>query len=142
VACSHGGESALLGLMRRRARESYRSRAGASSEGRRYQLRAILSDWRQRAPRQVEPRQLASLLGSLVSAAGCVPGGEVYMQGMLAHQTLFDQMRVQTVDWVRGVVRWKPTSRQRAHVRISDAFSRDLQWWSEATAPDIWNCKE
>ena len=60
----------------------------ALSEKRQCKLKAMISDWmskRHGSGRvQVEPRELAQLLGHLVFAAQCVPNGRSFMQSMLS----------------------------------------------------------
>ena len=70
------------------------------------------------------PVELARLLGHLVFASQCVPGGRTYMQGMLS------QFKGLEVDWRHGLVR---TSRheQWHEVDLSPSFFRDLAWWQD-----------
>eukprot|EP00966_Prymnesium_polylepis_P074952 1738607-Prymnesium_polylepis.1 len=62
-----------------------------------------MEEWSARAPAgvgelEVDPTELASLLGKLVFASQVVRGGRVYMQGMLS------AFKGLVVDWRRGAV--------------------------------------
>ena len=101
----------------------------ALSEKRQLAMQGLIDEWLLRRPRKgaadAEPRELARLLGLLVFASQVVPGGRVYMQGMLS------QFQGLEVDWKRGLV--KPTNgHQWGSVRLGDAFWRDLEWWSDS----------
>ena len=97
-------------------------------------LEVLIDKWLQRRPwvtdgdvtehASAEPRELASLLGTLVFCSEVIPGGRTYMQGMLR------QFAGLEVDWIRGRVRYA-RGRWRA-VPLSDGFWRDLSWWRSA----------
>ena len=85
------------------------ARCIALTEARQQKGRALIDEWRARRPSgqraagvsqlRVDPTELARLLGNLVFASQCVPGGRTYMQGMLS------QFRGLEVDWRHGKVR-------------------------------------
>ena len=106
----------------------------ALTEARSSALLQLIGEWVSRRPSdraesrgqraRAGPRELASLLGKLVFACDVVPGGRVYMQGMLR------QFAGLQVDWMRGAVRvargtW-------GAVELSPGFWRDLVWWRSA----------
>ena len=100
------------------------------TDSRQRKLEEMIRTWLERqpgigAPRaQAEPVDLARLLGHLVFASQCVPGGRTYMQGMLS------QFKGLEVDWRHGFVRAKGADRW-SHVTLSDGFWRDLIWWRD-----------
>jgi hypothetical protein len=102
----------------------------ALTEARQERLRGMISSWERKSPGRdgqrvyANPKELASLLGHLVFASQCVPGGRTYMQSMLS------QFAGLEVDWRRGAVRWTKGGTW-SQVEISDGFWRDLDWWSE-----------
>ena len=106
------------------------------SRARQSKLLGMLAEWMRRRPRQryspeqvrqaeADPKQLAKLLGHLVFASQVVPGGRVYMQGMLR------QFAGLEIDWRRGLVRWSGSHRQEGwkKVGLSEGFWEDLEWW-------------
>ena len=105
------------------------ARCVALTEGRQRRLREMIDSWQQQRPASggrlvVEPKELASLLGHLVFASQCVPGGRTYMQAMLSSFAGLE------IDWARGRVRPTGGSGWGRH-RVSDGFFRDLEWWSD-----------
>ena len=84
-----------------------------------------LADWAALRPEsgrlEVDPRELASLLGKLIFVSQVVRGGRTYMQGMLS------SFKGLSVDWSRGKVTPDGKSWRRMHVE--DGFWRDLGWW-------------
>ena len=101
----------------------------ALSAGRQKKMLKLINEWRARQPKtgelSVDPRELAQTLGLLVFASQVVPGGRVYMQGMLS------QFKGLEVDWARGSVR--PTAGGAwSKITLSGSFWRDLDWWSES----------
>jgi hypothetical protein len=70
---------------------------------------------------QVEPVELASLLGKLVFASQVVAGGRTYMQGMLS------AFKGLVVDWRRGAV--APAGGNWGTMTVGPAFWRDVDWW-------------
>ena len=70
---------------------------------------------------EVDPTELASLLGKLVFASQVVRGGRVYMQGMLS------AFKGLVVDWRRGTV--APVGGKWGAMSVGEAFWRDLRWW-------------
>ena len=67
-------------------------------------LKTMLEAWyskrrRDRSRVEVEPRELATLLGHLVFASQCVPNGRTFMQNLLS------SFKGLEVDWLRGVVK-------------------------------------
>ena len=101
----------------------------ALTEGRQRKLREMIDSWLRRRPVRggrlvVEPKELASLLGHLVFASQCVPGGRTYMQAMLSSFAGLE------IDWARGRVRPTGGGAWGRH-RVADGFFRDLEWWSD-----------
>jgi len=101
----------------------------ALTEKRQRKMQELVQEWLARKPKRgvakAEPTELARLLGLLVFASQVVPGGRVYMQGMLS------QFKGLEVDWKRGFV--KPSqSGSWGAVELSDAFWRDLEWWHDS----------
>jgi hypothetical protein len=89
-------------------------------------LLAEMEGWSARAPAgvgelEVDPTELASLLGKLVFASQVVRGGRVYMQGMLS------AFKGLVVDWRRGAV--APVGGKWGAMSVGEAFWRDLRWW-------------
>jgi hypothetical protein len=76
---------------------------------------------REEAEMEVEPRELASLLGKLVFASQVVAGGRTYMQGMLS------AFKGLVVDWRRGAV--APSGGEWGVMTVGPAFWRDVDWW-------------
>ena len=105
------------------------------SEKRQMAMQELIQSWLERRPKSghydAEPKDLARLLGLLVFASQVVPGGRVYMQGMLS------QFQGLQVDWKRGVV--KPTAGSHwGAISITEAFWLDLEWWRDSL--DSRNC--
>ena len=103
----------------------------ALSEERQRKMNKLISEWLARRPKSgtyvADPTELSRLLGLLVFASQVVPGGRVYMQGMLS------QFKGLEVDWRRGLVR--PTRGTAwSKVPVSGAFWRDLEWWADSFA--------
>ena len=102
----------------------------ALTESRQKHVRNMLDEWRARRPAagraaaEASPRELASLLGHLVFASQCVPGGRTYMQGMLSSFAGLE------VDWRRGAVRFSRSGGEWRRVQLAAGFWRDLEWWS------------
>ena len=99
------------------------------SRSRLEKTRAELVSWRQRrgAPGQlveVDPVELARLLGRLVFFSQVVVGGRTYMQGMLA------SFRGLVVDWRRSLVS-VPKSNEWRSMQVGESFFRDLDWWCD-----------
>ena len=88
-----------------------------------------LAGWLEKEPGdsrgvQVDPTEVARLLGRLVFVSQVVQGGRTYMQGMLStFQGLL-------VDWQRGTVKVAKTG-ERQRLRVGPGFWRDLQWWKD-----------
>jgi hypothetical protein len=84
-----------------------------------------MEEWTAREPErgslEVDPTQLASLLGKLVFSSQVVRGGRVYMQGMLA------AFKGLVVDWRRGAV--SPVGGKWGAMTVGAPFWRDLRWW-------------
>ena len=104
------------------------ARCIALTESRQRKVRALIDEWLARQPGgkgllKVEPRELARLLGNLVFASQCVPGGRTYMQGMLS------QFAGLEVDWRHGRVRPTRSGAALEEMTVSAAFWRDLEWW-------------
>ena len=101
----------------------------ALTESRQRRLREMINSWLEKRPSgarataDAAPKELASLLGHLVFASQCVPGGRTYMQAMLS------SFRGCEVDWRRGAVRFARGSEWR-RVPLSEGFWRDLDWWA------------
>ena len=101
----------------------------ALTEARQSRLRDMLNEWLKKQPgrgekaAEVEPKALASLLGHLVFASQCVPGGRTYLQAMLSSFAGLE------IDWRRGLVRWARAGAWRL-VALTAGFWRDLEWWS------------
>ena len=95
------------------------------TEKRLLKLEAEMTSWAERrcgdARLEVEPRQLASILGKLVFASQVVRGGRTYMQGMLS------SFQGLVVDWRRGTV--APAGGVWQTMTIGPRFWRDLAWW-------------
>ena len=106
------------------------ARCIALTEGRQARLRVMIDEWATRRPAlledelEVEPKELAKLLGHLVFASQVVPLGRTYMQAMLSS---FGGL---VVDWRRGEVRPTVGGAWRRH-RVGAGFWRDLEWWSD-----------
>ena len=100
------------------------------SKKRQSKLQGMLDEWMAKRPKKgvyrADPTELAKLLGTLVFASQVVPGGRVYMQGMLS------QFSGLEVDWRRGEVRARGGSWSR--MEVTGRFWRDLEWWSECLA--------
>ena len=106
------------------------ARCIALTESRQTKLRAMIDEWLLKRPRegsqlQVEPKELARLLGNLVFASQVIPGGRTYMQGMLS------SFRGLEVDWRHGRVRPTRGSSGWQQMRVGDAFWRDLEWFDD-----------
>ena len=90
----------------------------------------MIEEWAARRPvaseaeLEVEPKELAKLLGHLVFASQVVPLGRTYMQAMLSS---FGGL---IVDWRRGEVRPTAGGGWRRQ-RVGAGFWRDLEWWSD-----------
>ena len=103
------------------------------TESRQAKVSEMLENWAARrpaprcAPLAVEPKELAKLLGHLVFASQCVPGGRTYMQGMLSQFTGLE------VDWRHGAVRPVGAARWSA-LSLDEGFWRDLDWWRDHLA--------
>ena len=97
------------------------------TEKRLKKLMAEIESWQSRKPEggkgelEVDPRELAQLLGRLVFASQVVRGGRTYMQGMLA------AFKGMTVDWNRGSVSFHGSRWER--LTVKKTFWRDLSWW-------------
>ena len=99
------------------------------SRARLRKTREEIDGWLARKPRggeqlEVDPTELARLLGRLVFVSQVVRGGRTYMQGMLA------AFKGLVVDWRRHVVS-APSQREWKSMRVGPAFWRDLEWWSD-----------
>ena len=86
---------------------------------------AEMEAWEARRPTEgeleVDPTELASLLGKLVFASQVVKGGRTYMQGMLS------AFKGLVVDWRRGSV--APLGGCWGRMTVGAPFWRDLSWW-------------
>ena len=106
------------------------ARCIALTEERQRKVRALIDEWQARKPRAgrlrvVDPTELARLLGNLVFASQCVPGGRTYMQGMLS------QFRGLEVDWRHGKVRLSRGGGAPREMTVDGAFWRDLEWFDD-----------
>jgi len=105
-------------------------RCVALTEGREAKLGAMIGEWMARRPRpgqgrlQVEPVEMAKLLGHLIFASQVVAGGRVAMQAMLS------SFKGMEVDWHLGRVR--PTQGGTwGLLKVEEGFWRDLEWWED-----------
>ena len=90
-------------------------------------LSSVLSDWLSRSPAgevdvEVDPLDLARLLGKMLFASPLIEGSRVHMQSMLA------QFAGLVVDWQRGTV---SIGREWKVMTVDASFWRDLEWWRE-----------
>ena len=85
------------------------------------ELEAWLALRPERGQLQVNPKELASLLGKLIFVSQVVRGGRTYMQGMLS------SFKGLSVDWSRGRV--TPDGKSWRSMHVEDGFWRDLHWW-------------
>ena len=93
-------------------------------------LRAMVDEWLDRRPvgggkpLEVCPVDLARLLGRLVFASPCVPGGKIMSQSILS------QFRgLMEVDWIHGRV--KVRGGNWSTMTVDDEFWRDLEMWRD-----------
>ena len=86
----------------------------------------MLKAWWQRRPSgqgrvEVDPKELAALLGHLVFASQAVPNGRTQMQNMLS------AFKGMVVDWRRGSVKYQGGPWSKMWVEAS--FFEDVDWW-------------
>ena len=89
----------------------------------------MLREWGEKRPSassknqrvEVDPTELAKLLGNLVFASACVPHGRTYMQNMLA------SFKGLVVDWRRGNV--KPSNGSWGRMFVENGCFEDVEWW-------------
>jgi len=103
-------------------------RCMALTESREAKLMAMISEWTATRPSdggelEVDPTELARLLGNLVFASQVVPGGRTAMMAMLA------SFKGLVVDWRQGRVKAKDG--KWARMRIGADFWLDLEWWAD-----------
>ena len=107
-------------------------RCVALTEAREAKVRAMLEAWLEQKPRpgdedlQVDPTELARLLGHLVFASQAVRGGRTAMQAMLL------SFKGVEVDWSRGEVR--VPKGDWGGLRVRAGFWRDVEWWHDHLA--------
>ena len=99
----------------------------ALTEKRQQKLKIMLESWwsKRRGDHdrvEVNPRELAVLLGHLVFASQCVPNGRTFMQSMLS------SFKGLVVDWRRGSVRHLGGPWSKMWVNAS--FFEDVEWWT------------
>lgn len=121
LICNDPGAPRCIGLTRRRQEA----------------LRERLDAWLARRPasgsdreEEVDPKDLATLLGHLVFASQVMPHGRIYMQGMLASFAGLE------VDWRRGAVRLN--GGRWGAMTVGAHFWRDLDWWDHQLSTN--NC--
>ena len=95
-------------------------------------LSNVLDDWLSRSPAgevdvEVDPLDLARLLGKMLFASPLIEGSRVHMQSMLA------QFAGLVVDWQRGTV---SIGRECKIMTVDASFWRDLEWWREVFSRD------
>ena len=101
----------------------------ALTESRERKVQGMLTEWLALRPRpgdadlQVDPTELARLLGNLVFASQAVRGGRTAMMAMLL------SFKGVVVDWSRGEVR-APAGEWRG-LRVGAGFWRDVEWWHD-----------
>ena len=98
----------------------------ALTEKRQRKLKAMLETWWEKRRGnhdrvEVNPRELAVLLGHLVFASQCVPNGRTFMQSMLS------SFKGLVVDWRRGSVQHLGGPWSKMWVNAS--FFDDIEWW-------------
>jgi len=103
----------------------------ALTESREKKLKSMIDEWMELEPRdgselEVNPTELARLLGNLVFASQVVPGGRTAMLAMLA------SFKGLVVDWKQGRV--KPSGGAWRRMRVGTGFWLDLAWWSDHLA--------
>ena len=104
-------------------------RCVALTESRERKVQGMLTEWLALRPRpgdadlQVDPTELARLLGNLVFASQAVRGGRTAMMAMLL------SFKGVVVDWSRGEVR-APAGEWRG-LRVGAGFWRDVEWWHD-----------